>query len=250
MIRRRSLGLHSLRRHSLRLLPIDPGWSEPFAGKVVRSALGNSIHQLGAGTEAFASPETASFALDASELDGELCSTQARTLRLTTFQPEVEAPLLAGLRFALPQGLGPERVRFAIVEERSEEVDLDALAWQWLETQSFELRTPTFLKSPAWREAPAPGMILGALGGKLKQHGLDLNLPSANPEVECEAGPRRWERWDHRSQATGQDYPVEGWVGSWRIRLDPAQARWFAVGEALGVGKGCTRGQGVMRPVG
>lgn len=239
-----------LRRHSLRIVSVDAGWSEPFAGKVVRSALGKAIHQVGGDIEAFSSPETARFALDASELDGELAPGRAVSLVLTTFHPQVEAPLLAGLRFALPQGLGPERTRFAIVEERSEDVDLDVLAERWRAAGALELRTPTFLRSPAWRQAPAPGMILGALGGKLRQHGIELNLPSANPEVACEAGPRRWLRWEHRSQATGRDYPVEGWVGSWRVELDEAQARWFAVGQVLGVGRGCTRGQGVMRGVG
>lgn len=256
--------LPMVRRHVLWVTPVDPGWSVPFAGKVVRSAMGLALHEVacqwdcvssceqGPGCtwfDTFGAPGASTYALDASALDAPLGREHLAPVVLTTFQPETEGPLLTALRFALPQGLGQARTRFAILDEEHHDVDWDGVAARWATAEGIELVTPTLVKHPGWRRTPEPSMLLSSLAGKLVQAELDGVLPRVSLDLPASPGERRWLRFDHRSQATGHDYPVEGWVGSWQFQVDEVQALWLAVAETLGVGKGVARGQGVVRPV-
>lgn len=51
----------------------------------------------------------------------------------------------------------------------------------------------------------------------------------------------------HRSHRQGRSYPVGGRVGEWRVEADAGTAWWLAAAEAVGVGRGATRGNGVVR---
>ncbi|MES2644196.1 MAG: CRISPR system precrRNA processing endoribonuclease RAMP protein Cas6 [Myxococcota bacterium] len=257
--------LDSLTRHTLLVRPLDVGWDPTFSGTIVRSVLGKALHELACDRECveecargpgcayqdyFVAGGEPPWRLDASALDTPLAPREIRPLSLVTWHPGASESLLAALRLALPQGLGPSenRVRFAVQEETSSAIDLVARAGVIAEGGVLRLVTPTWLRTPTWDDTPNPSDLFSALRGRLKQAGaMSPGLPWAEPELAARPIGGRYVQLKHHSQAQQRDYEVRGWVGSWRIRPTPAQSVWLALAEAIGVGKGTTRGQGVIR---
>lgn len=255
-------------------------WSVDQAGPVLRSALGLALRVTSclrdcrepceevtrcAYGRLYEARGVRPMRLDALELDADLAPGERVQVHLVVpGDPGLRARTTVALRRAVSRGLGPEpRVRFRVLAEDEVEVDLvaraEALAGgaevACLTPTAITLREPETDRDRRWDPSQTGGLrpILNSAGTRLRlllgagappegspwRFGDDPLVPETGFAEHCALST-----WSQRQR---RRYPTGGLIGHWVVRPTLAQAYWLAVAEVLGVGRGTTRGQGVVR---
>jgi hypothetical protein len=239
----------------------------PFTGWIVRGALGRALRGLecrrGCGTGACQAPAACGYArkfehpgvpyfrVDSSELDGRSLRAGDRYhLRLVTFAGGDGGAFALALAQAAREGLGMNAAGGRVLGVRGGETpDVEEAARRHGKRILVELRTPAELAwEGGWNDAPEPVDVLDAVRHRAELLGLPVTdwEPYEREVRWLPAWTSPWEgrRWSARRKAW---VDLRGVRAGFKVLPTPAQGRWFALGEVLGVGAGTAFGQGVLR---
>ncbi len=258
-----------LRIWSLRIQSAGRFTLPPFRGPLIRGILGAALFdQLGhaAANALFRGGGPPPFRLDTPVGPvEELHAGDTWQLRLVTFDPGVEEPLLDALETALAVGLGDARVPQEVLgvvtlahggenpSSHSPELspDFDGRGREIFRMGGVRVRLASPVELKRRDEVIARPLLLDLLHGarhRVRALGIDAStLPRFEDEVEQVPGRAREYHHRRHSAAQGRDYTLSGVVGSLAARPTEAQAAWLALAEVLGLGSDTAQGKGVIR---
>lgn len=240
-----------------------------FSGPLLRGVMGAALfEQLGhaAANELFRGGGPAPFRLDTPVGPAQqLVPGSEWSLRLVTFDPGVEEPLLDALAAALATGLGAGRAAQSIesvatlahggalapVQAPELPPDLPSRHREVVRMGSVRVRLASPVELQRRDEVIARPGLLDLLHGtrhRVRALGLDASaLPRFEDEVLEVPGRARAFHHPRHSAAQGREYTLSGVLGTVAARPTAAQAAWLALAELLGVGSDTAQGKGAIR---